>query len=207
MLKKILHCCKSGKKSYELLVLSSFFFWPLKKVCFETEILGSLFRYIFLVLFFCLLLRRPAVRISLPLHIFLQKILTQTKSPIPPSPQKANGQPLRGWGKKRILNLSKCYPSTNGWRAFVMWWFSRLKYCLCWGGTFLGPLSQIWRSTGFCFRTHVIFHVYCPACLCNQTARHFLSLLYGSDDTNLIKFLSISCRATRAFQISSWTMH
>ena len=100
-------------------------------------------------------------------------------SPIPPSPQKANGQPLREWGKKRILNLSKCYPSTNGWRAFVMWWFSRLKCCLCWGGTFLEPLSQIWRSTGFCFRTHVIFHVYCPTCLCNQTARHFLSLLCG----------------------------
>ena len=73
--------------------------------CLETEILGSLFRYIFFVLFFCLLLHRLAVRISLPLHIFLQTILTQTKSPIPHSPQKANGQPLRGWGEKRILNL------------------------------------------------------------------------------------------------------
>ena len=27
--------------SYELLVLSSNFFWPLKKVCFQTEILGK----------------------------------------------------------------------------------------------------------------------------------------------------------------------
>ena len=52
--KKILHRCISGKKSYELLVLFSFFFWPLKKVCFffETEILGGLFRYIY----FCFIL-------------------------------------------------------------------------------------------------------------------------------------------------------
>ena len=31
-----------------------------------------------------------------------EKIITQTKLPIPPSPQKSNGQPLRGWRKKRI---------------------------------------------------------------------------------------------------------
>ena len=54
----------------ELLVLFSFFFQPLKKVCFQTEILGNLFKYIFFVLFFCLLLHRLTVRISLPFHIF-----------------------------------------------------------------------------------------------------------------------------------------
>ena len=31
----------------ELLVLFSFFFWPLKKVCFQTEILANLFKYIY----------------------------------------------------------------------------------------------------------------------------------------------------------------
>ena len=36
----------------ELLVLFSFFFQPLKKVCFQTEILGNLFKHIF----FCFLL-------------------------------------------------------------------------------------------------------------------------------------------------------
>ena len=41
------------------------------KVCFQTEILGNLFKYIFLGVFFCLLLHRLAVRISLPFHIFL----------------------------------------------------------------------------------------------------------------------------------------
>ena len=35
----------------------------------------------FFVLFFCLLLHRLAVIISLPLHIFLQKILTHTAFP------------------------------------------------------------------------------------------------------------------------------
>ena len=50
----------------ELLVSFPFLFWPLKNVCFQTEILGNLFKYIFFVLFFCLLLHRLAVRISLP---------------------------------------------------------------------------------------------------------------------------------------------
>ena len=51
------------------------FFKPLKKVCFQTEILGNLFKYIFFVLFFCLLFHRIAARISLPLHIFLQVLI------------------------------------------------------------------------------------------------------------------------------------
>ena len=34
---------------------SRVFFKPLKKVCFQTEILGNLFKYILFVLFFCLL--------------------------------------------------------------------------------------------------------------------------------------------------------
>ena len=46
-----------------------------------------------------------------------EKILTQTKSPIPPPPQKSNGQPHKGWGKgRRIWHLSRCHPSTK-WLA------------------------------------------------------------------------------------------
>ena len=37
---------------------------------------------------------------------------------------------IRGWRKKRIWHLSKCHPSTNGWRALIKWWFSRLKFCI-----------------------------------------------------------------------------
>ena len=53
------------KVRYELLFFFPFF-QPLKKVGLQTEILGNLFKYIYcLVLSFCLLLRRLAVRISL----------------------------------------------------------------------------------------------------------------------------------------------
>ena len=38
-------------------------------VCFHSEILGYLLKYIFFALFFCLLLYRLSVRISLPFHI------------------------------------------------------------------------------------------------------------------------------------------
>ena len=37
---------------------------------------------------------------------------------------------IRGWRKKLIWHLSKCHPSTNGWRALIKWWFSRLKFCI-----------------------------------------------------------------------------
>ena len=51
----------------------------MKKVCFQTEILRNLFKYIFFVLFFCLLLHRLAVRISLPFHIFLFSLVAKEK--------------------------------------------------------------------------------------------------------------------------------
>ena len=50
-----------------------------------------------------------------------EKILTQTKSSIPPSPpppKKSHGQPNKGWEKRRIWYLSKCHPSTK-WLARV----------------------------------------------------------------------------------------
>ena len=43
----------------------------IEKVCFQTEIKDTLFKYIFFVLFFYRL-HRLALRISLPFHIFLQ---------------------------------------------------------------------------------------------------------------------------------------
>ena len=50
----------------------------------------------------------------------LGKIITLTKSPVPPSPTNVQWsyQPLRGWGKKQIWHLSKCHPSTK-WPACV----------------------------------------------------------------------------------------
>ena len=50
----------------------------------------------------------------------LGKIITSTKSPIPPSPTKVQWscQPFTGWGKKRIWHLSKCHPETK-WLARV----------------------------------------------------------------------------------------
>ena len=46
-----------------------------------------------------------------------------SKSPIPPSPtERPTVMPnIKGMGKKRIY---------NGWRAFIMWWFSRLESCI-----------------------------------------------------------------------------
>ena len=50
-------------------------------------------------------------------------ILTQTKSTIPPSPQKSIGQPHREWGSSGF-DTSDVIHQQNGWREFIMWWFS-----------------------------------------------------------------------------------
>ena len=52
---------------------------------------------------------------------FGKKISTKSvKWPIPDSPTNVQWscQPFRGWGKKRIWHLSKCYPSTK-WLASI----------------------------------------------------------------------------------------
>ena len=49
------------------------FFKPLKKVCFQTEILGNLFKYIFFVLFFCLLF--PCRKDQFAASYFLQVLI------------------------------------------------------------------------------------------------------------------------------------
>ena len=49
-----------------------------------------------------------------------EKIITQTKSPIPASPTNVQWscQLFRGWGKKQVWQLSKCHLSTK-WLAHV----------------------------------------------------------------------------------------
>ena len=83
----ILHCILDFNMEYDrspdrlLNTIHNVGVLPLEKVCFLTEILGNLFKYIcFFVLFFCLLLHRLAVRISLPFHIFLQVQLYWSRS-------------------------------------------------------------------------------------------------------------------------------
>ena len=46
---------------------------------------AHLLKYIFFVLFFCFLLHRLAVRISLPFHDFLQVIIVLIKAPVVPT--------------------------------------------------------------------------------------------------------------------------
>ena len=61
----------------------------------------------------------------------IKEILTQIKvnhpyPPPPPPPQKSHGQPHRVGGRggfDTLLNVIR-------WRAFIMWWFSRLKICI-----------------------------------------------------------------------------
>ena len=53
-----------------------------------------------------------------------ENILTQSKSPIYPPPQKSNGQRHRGWGFDTLDVIRQ----QNGWRGFIMWWFSRLEF-------------------------------------------------------------------------------
>ena len=60
----------------------------------------------------------------------LKNNLTQFKSPIPLPPQKSNEQPHRGWGRKRIDTVVDVICQQNSWRAFIMWRFSRLKFCI-----------------------------------------------------------------------------
>ena len=55
---------------------------------------------------------------------FLQKL----NHPYPPPPEKSNGQPHRGWGSSGFGTLVDVIRQQNGWRAFIMWWFSRPKF-------------------------------------------------------------------------------
>ena len=56
-----------------------------------------------------------------------EKILTQTKSPIPRSSTKVKHQ---GWARSGFDTFVDVIRQQNGWRAFIMWWFSRLEFCI-----------------------------------------------------------------------------
>ena len=62
----------------------------------------------------------------------LEKTISSTKSPVPPSPTNVqwSWQPFRGWGRDGFDTLVNLIHQQNGWRAFIIWWFSRLKFCI-----------------------------------------------------------------------------
>ena len=39
-------------------------------------------------------------------------------------------QPHRGWGRSGFDTLVDVIRQQNGLRAFIMWWFLRLKFCI-----------------------------------------------------------------------------
>ena len=60
-----------------------------------------------------------------------KQILTQTESPIHPLPHKGpKVNHLRGGGRKGLDILVNEIHQQNSWRAFTMWWFSRLKFSI-----------------------------------------------------------------------------
>ena len=71
--------------------------------------------------------------------LYLQRGLgksSQTKSvkyhPYPTPPQTSNGHiyHLGGEGINGFDTLVNVIHQQNVWRAFIMWWFSRLKFCI-----------------------------------------------------------------------------
>ena len=54
------------------------------------------------------------------------------KSPIPTPPQTSNGhvKHLGGEGRNGFDTFENVIHQQNGWRAFMMWRFSRLKFCI-----------------------------------------------------------------------------
>ena len=56
--------------------------------------------------------------------------LPKLNHPYAPSQEKSNGQPHRGLGRSGFGTLVDVIrqQKKNGWRAFIMWWFSRPKF-------------------------------------------------------------------------------
>ena len=70
-------------------------------------------------------------------EVWEKKNLAQTKSPISPPPappplRKVKWATTQGVGKKpaNLTPLVDVIRQQNGWRTFIMWWFSRLKFCI-----------------------------------------------------------------------------
>ena len=58
--------------------------------------------------------------------------LNQYNHPYPTPPQTSNGhvKHLEGEERNGFDTLVNVIHQQNGWRAFVMWWFTRLKFCI-----------------------------------------------------------------------------
>ena len=63
-------------------------------------------------------------------QVWGKKILPKLNHPYPAPPQTSNGQVnhLGGGGRNRLDTLVNVIHQQNGWRTFIMWWFSRLKF-------------------------------------------------------------------------------
>ena len=68
-------------------------------------------------------------RFLTPTERFGKKFLPKLNQPYPSPPQKSDGQPHRGWGRSGFNTLVDVIRQQNGWRAFIMSWFLRLKFC------------------------------------------------------------------------------
>ena len=66
------------------------------------------------------------------LQRFGKKLLPQLNHPYPPPPQRSNSHVnhLGGGGRNGFDTLVNVIHQQNDWRAFIMWWFSRLKFCI-----------------------------------------------------------------------------
>ena len=58
--------------------------------------------------------------------------LNQYNHPYPTPPQTSNGHVnhLEGEERNGFDTLVNVIHQQNGWRAFIMWWFTRLKFCI-----------------------------------------------------------------------------
>ena len=61
---------------------------------------------------------------------FGKKILPKLNHPYPRPPQTSSGHVNHsgGGGRNRFDSLVNVIYQQNGWRTFIMWWFSRLKF-------------------------------------------------------------------------------
>ena len=58
-----------------------------------------------------------------------ETFLPKLNHPYAPPQEKSNGQPHRGWERSGFgILVDVIRQQKNGWRAFIMWWFSRPKF-------------------------------------------------------------------------------
>ena len=70
-----------------------------------------------------------------PLYVW-EKVLTPERfgkkffHPTPPQTSNGHVNHLGGEGRNGFDTFVNVIHQQNGWRAFMMWWFSRLKFCI-----------------------------------------------------------------------------